>query len=501
MYQGEKSNKRRDPLESKREENARRNFKKVLADILDLLRHSTGVETAILYWVNTSRKIFVQESHATICDNIMLQDRVNFEDLYLYDFINLKEPVQLKVGRDIKEEELTHYFQSVPVSWVTLVPFVNNGETVALTVLESARFTDDDDFISAIESFQSSLGNLLQTYLELNGLSDNQTQWVDYEEQLGRFEDRIETIPLLLSAISELQSYLEQGNVALITRGMDNWNVVLNARFGHKPPPVGLPVEEQSVAWQALQEGTPQFVIHFNASPKRISPREPESRGATLAVPVLVEGRRHAVFIITDENPLIFTEAKRHKLINLIRVVALKLASQKDADSVKEDLLVGRHGAYHSELLEATIQQELKRPSGSEVPAAKAGLVTLSDVPGLRARLRLEDLDELQRKLVERLNPQQYGFHGYLAWHSDYVYAFVIQSEAQNPVDGWKQAIKSEFQEPMEIGEEQQLSLDFHIGWVEVNKDFDDPHGVLRSARQELSNSMKEQDGDTVKQG
>ncbi len=490
MYQGDNVNKRRDPLESKREESARRNFKEVLADMLVLLRRSTQVETAILYWVNNSRKIFVQENHATICDNIMLQDRVDFSELYLQDFTDLKEPVQLKVGRDVMKDELTHYFQNVPVRWVTLVPFVNNGETVALTVLESSEEPNDETYLSSIEPFQSALANLLQTYLELSGLSDNQQQWVEYEEQLERFDERMETIPLLLHAISELQSYLEQGNVSLVTRGMSSWNVVLNARFGFNVPPVGLQVEEQTIAWQALQEGTPQFVIHFNSSPKRISPREPESRGATLAVPALIEGRRHAVFVITDENPLIFSESKRHKLVNLIRIVSLKLATESNAASVAQDLLAGKHGAYHAQLLEATLQQELNRSSTSNAPQAKAGMITLKDVPGLRARLRLEELDELQRMLVEKLNPQQYGYHGYLAWYSDYVYSFIIQSDADQPVEGWQKAINKEFQKPVDIGE-QQVQPGFHVGWVPVNSDFDDPNAVMKASRQELSLAMK----------
>lgn len=498
MYQGENVNKRRDPLESKREESARRNFKDVLADMLVLLRRATEVETAILYWVNNTRKIFVQENHATICDNIMLQDRVSFSDLYLQDFTDLKEPVQLKVGRDVMKDELTHYFENVPVSWVTLVPFVNNGETVALTILESSQEPDEDRYLPAIDAFQEALGNLLQTYLELSGLSDNQQQWVEYEEQLERFDERLETIPLLLQSISELQSYLEQGNVSLITRGMGNWNVVLNARFGFNVPPVGLQVEEQTIAWQALQEGTPQFVIHFNSSPKRISRREPESRGATLAVPVLVEGRRHAVFVITDENPLIFSEAKRHKLVNLIRVASLKLAAQSKDLSVSRDLLAGKHGAYNTELLEATLQQELNRTSASDVPQAKAGMITLQDVPGLRARLRLEHLDELQQLLVERLNPQHYGYHGYLAWHSDYVFCFIIQTDAKDPVEAWQEAINKEFEKPLEIGD-QQIQLGFYLGWVDVNETYDDPNAVLRASRQELSRNMKEADKTTVK--
>ena len=489
MNQGKINQKSADPLQVKREDSARENFKHVLSDLLVLLRKSTGVETTILYWVNNVRGIFVRECHATVCDNIMLPDRISIDELYLKDFADLKEPVQIKVGEDISADELTHYFNEVPVSWITIIPFINNGETVALTVLES----EDDPFYGSytdtIESYEDALANLLRTYLELSGLSEDQSQWNSYETQLEYLAMEKESLPLVQRALDDIQGYLEKGGVSLIAHGMGRWNVVLQSRNQYNQPPVGMHVNEHSIAWKALEEGKPQFEIHFNSSPKRLSPREPESRGATLAVPIIIDSHRHGVVLISDENPIVFSEAVRHKLINLIRVVSLKLAAFGKHNSHYESFFSGKHGAVSTEIMEATLDNLLGKDRVN-TPGVQAGLVTVSDLPTLRASLRLETLNFLQQKLIEQLNPQQYGFYGFLGWHSDYVYSFIIYSDDENAAERWKQAIGEVFDEPVYVGGES-VNLKFHVGWTHIKDDYEDYQDVFRSLRHQLSQQIK----------
>lgn len=489
MNQEQVNQKSADPLQEKREDSARENFKKVLADLLVLLRRSTGVETTILYWVNNVRGIFVRECHATVCENIMLPDRISINELYLKDFADLKEPVQLKVGEDISPKQLTHYFNEIPVSWITIIPFINNGETVALTVLESENDPFSGSYTPSVEAYEDALTNLLRTYLELSGLSEDQTQWNTYEAQLENLTKEKESLPLIRNALDEIQAYLEKGGVSLITHGMGRWNVVLQSTQEYNQPPVGMHVNEHSIAWKALEEGNPQFEIHFNSSPKRLSPREPESRGATLAVPIIIDSHRYGVILISDENPLVFSEAVRHKLINLIRVVGLKLAAFGKQNLGHENYFSGKHGAVAPEIMEATLDN-LLRKARSTTPGVQTGLITLSDLPTLRASLRLETLNFLQQKLIEQLNPQQYGFYGFLGWHSDYVYSFVIHSEEESSAEKWQQAISEAFNEPIYVGGES-VNLKFHISWIDISDDYEDSQEVFRAVRHKLSQQIK----------
>lgn len=492
MEQAHKTSYQADSLHRKREEGARKNFKHVLGDLLILLRNATQVETAILYWVNNARGIFVRETHATTCKNIMLTDRVEMEHLYLREFADLKEPVQLEVGKDLHKAELTHYFNDVPVSTITIVPFVNNGETVALTVLESSFDPFRGAYTEPVQAYENALSNLLQTYLQVSHISDDDSGWDSYETQLEALEERLDVIPLFQRAISELKTYLTNGSVTLICRGMGRWNTVLQDGNTRHSIPVGLSVSDHTIAWRALDEGKPQFEIHFNASPRRVSQREPDSKGATLALPILVEGHRHALILITDENPMIFTEEIRHKMLNMVRIVALKLASLLRTS--QQDFLTGKHGAYSAEIIETAIHHELDQTEDSKRFNTFAGLLTLRDVPGLRAGFRMEILNRLQGQLVDQLNPQNFGYHGYLAMHSDYVFSFIIQSEAEDPVGNWYNAIQEMFQEPVKIGD-RSVKLGFLVGSEKVTAEFDDPQEMFRSARQQLSVKVKNNSG------
>ena len=476
----------------KREENAQRKFKQILHDLTVLLRHSTDVETVILYWVNKDRGIFVLESKTTRNKHTMFQDRLPFKDLYLNDFKDIKEPVQLEVGKHIGSEELTHYFQKSPIAYVNLLPFVNNGETIALTVMESQRSSFDVEQEEAMASYINALGNLLETYLELNDLADNQNQWIEYEHKLKTMNDRFQGIDLLDFCINEMQQLVGKGGVSLLCRGMNNWHTVLNSRKGINLPFIGQQVEENTIAWDALSRGEPVYSIHFNANPKRLSPREPLSRGASLAIPILMEDRRQAVILVNAENPLIFSEAVKHKMINYARVASLSLATQSKSSAGPEDFMANEYSAYKSELFEKTIQAELERCRVFPNTKTWVGFITIANLPTLRTKLRLEELQSLQQVLIENLNPQNFGINGYLASHTDYVYAFIMQSAGEEPVNEWNQHIHREFKEPVRLSEgETQINIEFLLGFLPLTSQIENSYQAIREAKAALSAAMK----------
>ncbi|MBN2733212.1 MAG: GAF domain-containing protein, partial [Balneolaceae bacterium] len=170
----------------KRQEKALREFKEVLEDLVLMLREASGVETVCLYWINRARRQFVMETKATKLSQVVFQDRVGFADHFLDDYKNIRQPVTLHVGDDINPESIDHYYEDrLPIDYVNLLPFTNNEETVAITVLESKKEAFSTEQNEVIHSYINALGNVLNTYLEISDLYENEGEWVEYEESLS----------------------------------------------------------------------------------------------------------------------------------------------------------------------------------------------------------------------------------------------------------------------------------------------------------------------------
>lgn len=494
---GQKAKVQNELLGEKRQEKTLREFKQVVQDLLVLLRQATDMETVYMYWVNHAREQFVLESISTRCFNTMFQDRVNFDQHFLADFQDIGEPIHLEVGRDVAEDELIHYYDEVPVRYLTLMPFVNNRQTIAITVLESRFSNLTDDEQETIYAYNSALSNLLSTYLEINDLSEHQQEWINYEESLAKFDERLNTIQLLSNLLEEMQGYLQQGGVSLLTQGMSTWNVVMNSAGAYNPPPIGLEMQEQSIAYDALQRGDSEFSIHFNSNPKRISPREPISNGASLAIPILMNDRRHAVLVVYDENPLVFKDSAKHKLINLVRIASLKLALLNPNLGPESSLLANQYKAYHWDIWEQTLQQELARIQHGTQIFTWLVLVTPSDISKLRTRYRLEQLRTLQMKTVELFNPEAYGLSGLVGSHSDYVYAVVLQGSNPKLLEQWMAALDKELEQNIRIDDETEaLSLQAVCGYTQLQEHHDDAQQLIKEAKQALSKAVKEGPGE-----
>lgn len=70
------------------------------------------------------------------------------------------------------------------------------------------------------------------------------------------------------------------------------------------------------------------------------------------------------------------------------------------------------------------------------------GLITPENVSGLRTKYRFEDLQKIQKDFVSMLNPSNFGVPGLIGYHSDYVYAFIIQSEDEEAVSKWMNGVE-----------------------------------------------------------
>ncbi|MDX1618440.1 MAG: GAF domain-containing protein [Balneolaceae bacterium] len=480
----------------KRQEKALREFKQVLKDLLFLLRNSSEMETCYLYWVNRSREQFVLETKATVLSNVMFQDRVQFEDHFLDDYKDIEEPVTLSVGDDIASDNLIHYYDEVPIRHLTLLPFINNGETVALTVLESSDHSFSEDQSEVIHSYVDALRNMLNTYLEISDLYEKQEEWVDYETSLDVLDSRGHYAELIFRMVNEMQEFLRDGGVSLVAQGMDGWCNVLNSEGAQHAPPIGMPLKERTLGYEALQNGKPQFSIHFNNNPKRLSPREYNTEGATLAIPLLFHDRRQGLVLVYDQNPLIFKESTKHKFINFVRLTSLNILANNTNIEVDQPFLTNEYGAFIPDLWERVIDTELQtmRDFGRAYNSW-FGLVTLNNLSSLRTRLRLEDLQQMQKDLVGLFNPSRYGVPGIIGSHSDYVYTFLIQSKDEDAVSQWTKGVLKRLQDPVELSNGIQIETSIKAGFTKIVPEQNDNYQVLSRAKSALSQAMKGSSG------
>lgn len=476
----------------KRQEKALREFKQVLEDLVFLLRTASSMETVYMYWINRSREQFVMETKSTSLQNVMFQDRIAFEEHFLDAYKDITEPITIEVERDLEEEALSHYYSEVPVKYVTILPFINNEETVAITVLESKEHLFSEDKSEVVYAYISALRNILNTYLEISDLYQKQEEWVDYEQSLEVLETKGFRTDLLSKMLNGMQDFLNKGGVSLIAQSSGGWCNVLNSEGAELAPPVGMPLEEKTIAHDALQKGKPEFAIHFNNNPKRLSPRELHTKGVTLAVPLMINEHRQGLVLAYDENPLIFKESTKHKLINFVRIAGLKIKANDPKLDLERSLLVNEYGAYLPDLVELTIETELYRKKRELTPYTSwLGLITLSDLPSIRTKLRLDELSQMQKDLVAAFNPPRFGISGMIGFYSDYVYSFFIQSKDRKAIEHWTKALKKEFSEPFELGNGRQISSGIKVGFTLLDDQIKDFYQAISNAKTALSKAVK----------
>lgn len=466
-----------------RQDKALREFKQIMEDLVHLLRTSTRVQLTYMCWVNHSRQQFVWETNSTVLPNVMFQDRVNFEHHFLNDYKEIEDITVLKVGEDIAKGKLMHYFDFVQAKTMVLVPFRNKGETVAITVLESDLDIEVERIKDQILSYNNALVNVLDTYLEVVDLHEQQKEWEVYEKSLSKFNPRQHKVEILKTMLNEMQSCIPKGNVSLLCHGMDTWNVVLNSEKSAKPGKIGLKVEDKSVAYDALEKGEPVFSMHFNNNPKRISSGEGITEGASYAIPIVIHDRRQAVVVVSDDDPLSFKDSTKHKLSNLVRVASLTIQATLNKASMTTDLLTHSFDAYMPELWEATVDTELKRSNSASRTKTWFGLISPDDISALRTKFRLEELQKIQEDFVRFLNPSVYGFPGFIGFNSDYVYSFIIQSDKEDAVEAWIEKFKTRLAHGLRLSNGHTINIRFKIGLTQLSEDCSNSYQVLTKAK------------------
>ncbi|MEX0721962.1 MAG: GAF domain-containing protein [Balneolaceae bacterium] len=478
-----------------RQEKALREFKQIIQDLVHLLRSSTKSELAYMCWVNKARQQFVWETNSTSLPNVMFQDRVAFENHFLDEYKEAEEIVQLLVGEDIAKAKLMHYFDVVKAKNILIIPFINKGETVALTILECESELNLELIHDRIAAYNNALVNVLATYLEVVDLHEQQKEWEDYEESVNQLDYRMHRVELVSNMLDEMQKSLPGGGAVLLCSGMSSWNVVLSSEKAKNPPKLGLQLEEKSVAYDALEKGEPIFSMHFNNNPRRISSLEKRTEGATFAIPIMIHDRRQGVVVCYDNDPLAFKESTKHKLSNLVRIASLSIQSAFKKTGMVQDLMTQNFGAFLPELWEAALNNELAKLRNGSETGTWLGLATPNDLSAMRTKYRLEELQGIQTDFVTVLNPSRYGIPGYIGYNSDYVYAFIIQSDDENAVAGWMEKVKADLSGGLKLSNGGSLKATFKAGYTQVNGQAN-AYQVMEKAKKALSKVMNDDESE-----
>lgn len=477
-----------------RQEKALREFKQIMADLVHLLRTSARVELAYMCWVNHQRQQFVWESNSTHLPNVMFKDRVAFEQHFLNDYKDITEITQLKIGEDIAKGKLAHYFDFVNAKNMLLIPFINKGETVAITVLETEKDVELRTITDQIHAYNNALVNVLDTYLEIVDLHEQQKEWEEYEESLNALDYRLHRVDLLSKMLEEMQLFLPNGGACLVSPGMESWSLVMTSKFAKNPPLLGLQLEEKSVAYEAIEKGAPVFSIHFNNSPRLISSRERRTEGASFAIPIMIHDRRQAVVVTYDNDPLTYKESTKHKLSNLARIASLSIQSVVKKVGMAEELLTQNFGAFMTELWEASLNNELQRIRSGKGTHTWFGLASPHELSALRTKYRLEDLQKIQKDFVTFLNPSAHVIPGFIGYNSDYVYGFIIQSDSETAVNDWMESVKTKLAHGLKLSNGETLDVSFKAGFTKLTKEDANSYQVLTKAKQALSEVVRNEE-------
>lgn len=484
-------------MNRKREEKALVEFKQIMENLLVLLCKATEAQTGYLYWVNRKREQFVLETSKTSLSNVKFNDRIAFEKYFLDDFKNIKDTIQLEVGRDLNPTLLEHHYERPSIQFVTIIPFQNNGETVALTVLESAEPLEMREIKRVLAAYNSSHINVLNTYLELTDLHQDEQKWADYDESLAVFNHHQGSVDVLHKMLVEMQKIIPTGGIIVAARGMSTWVTILRSMNAPSSPELGLMVEEKSLAYESLQKGEPLFSIHFNQNPKRISTSEVRTEGATYAMPMLIRDRRHAVILAYDKNPLVFKESVKHQLNNLVRIASLAIKAELEELGIERDLYTTEYGDFREEAWRLILENQMQRARESN-ENIWFGMIGIDNLSALRSRYRLEDLKKLQRMMVKALNPARLGYNGLIGHNSDYVFTYIFNSSSEEDHSSWIESNIADLKNKLDLGDERKVEVHIKAGFIKTGEGRKDVNLIVNEAKQALNMAMTNKDASYV---
>ena len=122
------------------------------------------------------------------------------------------------------------------------------------------------------------------------------------------------------------------------------------------------------------------------------------------------------------------------------------------------------------------------------------GLVSPNDLSSLRTKFRLEELQGIQGDFVKLLNPSKHKQTGYIGFNSDYVYAFIIQSEQEEAVTAWMDSVKTKLAHGLKLSKGGTIDVSFKVGFTKLEANDANAYQVLTKAKKALSEVVKNEE-------
>lgn len=473
----------------------KKEFANGLHRMLTLTRISLGAESVAFYWVNRSKEQFVLAAESHDSGSLHCVQRSAFSEHYLDPFRDLTEPVHLSDNRDLSRFRNSSFYLSGGLilpdfKQLILYPIISQKETVAIALFaiqrpEPVSLDHASATLQAFEEFYSFYLSLSDAYTQLR---IEQQEWPSYDGLLDQLTElsagKKGVVKILTTAIDQLilimqgnegNNWNPSGSGALVfaVQSLNDWIVVLEkgdtSALTTLSTTIGMNIEKQTLAMNALESGKSEFLVHANPSPHRISTCEAPAKGSSLSVPLLMDGRRVGVFLFSHPNPRFFSGPISHKLINYVRYLSMLI--QKSEAERGEEYFQDRSGVLTSDLWQLSLQQIVEsgqNRSGQSGDSTETDMqqvqrptiekrlvfITPTKLPTLRARYRLEQLQQLQHAIANELKPGNAAVNGWIGRYSEYVFIGFIHGDYPQ----WEEHILAECSKGFSISEGENLA-------------------------------------------
>jgi len=480
---------------NEREEAILQQFRSLLSDLVRMLRHSTGARTIALQWVNRQREIFVPEAYSSSRSDVVFKDRIPFGETFLDTFKDQSEAVWLKLGTDLDAEKITHYYDRTytPSGYVYIQPFQTNQETVALTMIETDQSEWNSTATEAISAFSASLDNLLHTYLELSNLLEAQKGWLDYDKAIDDLMRRREPVPILWDMARLAASIIPLSEVSLFIKEFTEWKLM--GSFGHQSFFPGTTITKNSLAHEALKSDAAMFSIHINGTPHRVTTTESPAKGASIAIPVKTSAGTVALLMVNHPDALSFHDANRHQLLNMARVVGLKLDSLHK--NSKSELFLAANGSVKSEFSDAIIEHELELLRSTDSPNRPyhvwVGYASLVDYSTIRTRHSSEELKVLHQHVLQYMTYPENGVESITLYHTDHIYGFIVFGKEEDGIQKWGTSLNKRLSTHLRM-QSMDAPASLHMSAVRLQPGYDDAFSIHDRARKALNALIRKTD-------
>jgi hypothetical protein len=480
---------------NEREEAILQQFRSLLSDLVRMLRHSTGAKTIALHWVNRQREIFVPEAYSSSRTDVVFKDRIPFDETFLSSYKDQSEAVWLKLGNEVSKDQITHYYDRTysPTGFIYIQPFLTNHETVALTVIETDQSDWNSSATEAISAFSASLDNLLHTYLELSNLLEAQKGWLDYDRAIDELMRRRDPIHILWDMARLAHGIIPQSEVSLFVKEFTEWKLV--GTFGQHTFFPGTSISKSSLAYDALKSDAAMFSIHINGNPTRVASNETPPKGASIAVPIKTSGGSVALLMVNHPDALSFHDANRHQLLNMARVVGLKLDwLHKNS---KSELFHAANGSLKSEFSDAIIEHELdilrSADSQSRPYHVWVGYASLVDFSTIRTRHSSEEIKVLHQHVLQYMTYPENGVESITLYHTDHIYGFIVFGKEEDGIQKWGTSLNKRLSTHLKI-QSMDTPASLHMSAVRLQPGYDDAFSIHDRARKALNSLIRKTD-------